>query len=1671
MSKHGSKRRVRARTPVHRPVQGLLRIEGLEDRSVPSTFYIDPALAGSADGSTVTFNAGKTGQVGGLTYASTAAFYNTDKAVHPAATYAFSDLRQAIEASELNPGADTIDVAQGAVPLDNTAVTTPVTGGKVNSVLIDQPLTLVGSGQGLTVITPTTNTEFDSGAGPAADPSTAVFLVTTNQAAGTQGALTASDFTFDGTGKQVGIGFDITSEPTVTSNAAAASGSFTRVTVQNLSFPGAGAIAIQGFGANQLTVANSTITGYDGSGVQFVSTPGMVSNSTITGPGAGSPGIVNNGIEVQGSTVTIIASRITGNAAANSSGVLVHGGADVYSGKFTPASVHLTGSEVTGNNNGIALGTAAPAASDASLLNAQNNNISGNTFGAFVDAAGSKTTNPITAPNNFWGDATGPFNATSNPGGKGNPVTDNVVFQPFLTSAAPALRTTTPFYVDPALAGSAAGSTVTFNAGKPGQVTGLRYEPTAAAYNADKVANPAATYAFSDLRQAIEASELNPGADTIDVAQGAIPLDNSAVTTPLSSGGGTVNSVLIDQPLSLVGSGQGLTVITPTTDTEFDPGTGPVADPSTAVFLVSTNQAAGTQGLLNAANFTFDGTGRQIGIGFEITSDASVTNNSAAASGALSRVTIQNLSFPGAGAIAVQANGAKQLTVDASTIKAYDGSGIIFDTTPGTVSNSVITGPAGAGAAGVANNGIDVASFSNVAIYGNTITGNTGVNSSGILVQGGNDFYTGAFSPATVSVYANTITGNNNGIALGTSTATAPDASKLDAQYNNIFGNSFGAFVDAAGSKTTNPITAPYNFWGDATGPLNAKTNPGGKGNPVTDNVVFQPFLTAITPPQDTPPQISVVPNQTVTIGTPLTVQFAVVSALYPAANLTVTATSSNPAVTVTVSGTGSQRTLTLTGTTPTTTPATITLTVTDPQGVSSSETFQVTVVNPTPPPPPAISGIPDQTVTVGTPDTVAFAVTSGTFPASSLAVTATSSNPTVTVSVSGTGSQRTLTITGTTPTTTPATITVTVTDPSNGTTTDTFQVTVVNPTPPSNTPPQITPIASQTVSTDEPLSVPFAVVDAESPASALTVTATSSDPRVTVAVSGTGSQRTLTLTSTTAGVTATITVTATDPQGLSSTQTFTATVVNPTTPTNTPPVISGVSSPQSVTAGTPLTVQFAVTDAESPATALTVTATSSNPAVTATVGGTGSQRTVTLTGTTVGASSTVTLTVTDPQGLSTSTTFTATVVAPPNTPPTISTIPDQTVSPGTSTSALPFIVLDAESPASTLKVTATSSNPTLTPTLTLGGSGSQRTIVVGAASATGGTATITVTVTDPQGASSSTTFNVTVPQPIQTGRSFAVGGGAGLAQPFYVVDQNLNASKGIVPFAPSFTGGVRVAEADVNGDGVLDVIVGSGPGQTAEVKVYDGKDLTHILIDFNPFEASFTGGVFVAGADFNGDGKAEIVVSPDLSGGPRVLIIDGAAAAAGRVSKVDDFYGIDDPNFRGGARVGTGDMNHDGTADLFVAAGFGGGPRIAIYDGKSLGQGSQVKLVADFFAFESTLRNGAFVAGGDYNGDGYADVVLGAGPGGGPRVRVLDGKTLLNNNTQIELANFYAGSSTDTGGVTVAARDLDGDGKADLITGPGAGDGSLVRVYLSTKAGPTNISLFGDFSNGIYVG
>lgn len=142
---------------------------------------------------------------------------------------------------------------------------------------------------------------------------------------------------------------------------------------------------------------------------------------------------------------------------------------------------------------------------------------------------------------------------------------------------------------------------------------------------------------------------------------------------------------------------------------------------------------------------------------------------------------------------------------------------------------------------------------------------------------------------------------------------------------------------------------------------------------------------------------------------------------------------------------------------------------------------------------------------------------------------------------------------------------------------------------------------------------------------------------------------------------------------------------------------------------------------------------------------------------------------------------------------------------------------------------------------------------------------------------------------------------------------------------------------------------------------------------------------------------------------------------------------------YDGPVNLAVGDVNGDGVVDAVVAAGEGGGPQVRVINGATGGQ------LASFFAYGQDFRGGVSVAAADVTGDGKADIVTGAGAGGGPHVKVFDGATGRL------VTDYFAYDESFQGGVGVAAVDLDGDGKAEVVTTPGAGGGPIVKVFDGT--------------------
>ncbi len=238
-------------------------------------------------------------------------------------------------------------------------------------------------------------------------------------------------------------------------------------------------------------------------------------------------------------------------------------------------------------------------------------------------------------------------------------------------------------------------------------------------------------------------------------------------------------------------------------------------------------------------------------------------------------------------------------------------------------------------------------------------------------------------------------------------------------------------------------------------------------------------------------------------------------------------------------------------------------------------------------------------------------------------------------------------------------------------------------------------------------------------------------------------------------------------------------------------------------------------------------------------------------------------------------------------------------------------------------------------------------------------------------------------------------------------------------------------------------VAFGAGAGGLPEVLVQDGAGGT--VRRFLAYDTAFRGGVTVATADFNADGVPDVATAAGQGGGPHLKVFDGLS---GRL--LSEFFAYD-PGFRGGVNVAAADVDGDGRPELLTAAGPGGGPHIKVFspDGRER---------FGFFAYAPTFDRGVTVTAADLDADGRDEIVTGAMAGGGPHVKAFRATDLA------EVRSFYAFDPSFGGGVNVAAGDLDGDGRDELVVAAGGGGGPHVRVL---RADGTEADSFYAYSSG----
>ncbi|HRZ95820.1 MAG TPA: hypothetical protein P5262_04640, partial [Candidatus Moranbacteria bacterium] len=305
----------------------------------------------------------------------------------------------------------------------------------------------------------------------------------------------------------------------------------------------------------------------------------------------------------------------------------------------------------------------------------------------------------------------------------------------------------------------------------------------------------------------------------------------------------------------------------------------------------------------------------------------------------------------------------------------------------------------------------------------------------------------------------------------------------------------------------------------------------------------------------------------------------------------------------------------------------------------------------------------------------------------------------------------------------------------------------------------------------------------------------------------------------------------------------------------------------------------------------------------------------------------------------------------------------------------------------------------------------------------------------------------------------------------------------------------------DVNGDGKEDIIAGApydddGGADSGSIKIItdlatkDNSDSPNFQINGDIADDCFGFEVSSAG-DVNGDGKDDVIVGTEAdddggSGSGSAFIFYGGVTSGTATTKADVKLTGDSALDRFGISVsGAGDVNGDGKDDVIVGAvedddgGLNTGSAFIFYGGVTSGAATtkaDVKLTGDG---AQDLFGGNVSGAGDVNGDGKADVVVGAigdddgGDGSGSAFIFYGGVTSGTATTKADVKLTGDSAGDYFGDIVSGAGDVNGDGKADVIVATyadkdgGSNSGSAFIFYGGVTSGPAttkaDVKLTGD--------
>jgi hypothetical protein len=269
-----------------------------------------------------------------------------------------------------------------------------------------------------------------------------------------------------------------------------------------------------------------------------------------------------------------------------------------------------------------------------------------------------------------------------------------------------------------------------------------------------------------------------------------------------------------------------------------------------------------------------------------------------------------------------------------------------------------------------------------------------------------------------------------------------------------------------------------------------------------------------------------------------------------------------------------------------------------------------------------------------------------------------------------------------------------------------------------------------------------------------------------------------------------------------------------------------------------------------------------------------------------------------------------------------------------------------------------------------------------------------------------------------------------------------------LVFFSPPTQGATFVNPPKATGVQDFSVFgAGAGGGPEVVVTLNEKDNRNKIEYRFFAYDSAFTGGVKVAIGNLIGDDTPEVVTVPGPGGGPHIKIFQ---LSNGIYKVVDSFFAFE-PSFTGGSYITLGNISGNSSKDIVVSAGPGGGPRVQVFK-KFDNNAYNPNPIMDFFAYGSDFRGGVVVSTGNRLASNLLDeIVTAPASNGGWNIRSFSYSPGNSSGNESKVEDFFVDNNTaSVGGLSIAIAKFN-NGLNDLL------DDICVAINLPLSNDPKN--------------